>query len=198
MGSSRRTVRRLYSLTNTASGTAAEIIAAGALLRAGCLVAKPYWNDDEIDLLVFSGGRRDLVWLPVQVKSIQFCSRSTATGCTRGLRKKHLERQPFLCLIIYAPRNNKLWLIPGARTIKQVHQEGVRKNRRRKPYSRISTNGEVRIYVDISKEGDKEFDAEWLIDTDSPSSMTAKISELGKAKKKHERQVAVLASQLFD
>ena len=53
-------VTRLHALTNTYSGVVGEMAAATALIRAGLQVAKPYWNDDEVDLLVF--WRHLLTW----------------------------------------------------------------------------------------------------------------------------------------
>src|SRR5580704_18972552 len=121
--------RRLLGLTNTYSGIAGELAVATALLLSGYKVAKPYWNNDAMDLLVLwqneSGHSHSVI--PVQVKSVQRGSSKKTEIPIDGLKKKYVQRHPSLCLGIFSPELNKVWFIPGARNILRVHKTGVDK-----------------------------------------------------------------------
>ncbi len=164
-----------------------------AFLRAGLLVADPYWNDDEIDLLVLWSEGDRLVPIPVQVKSVQSkhvidkktnVSRATMIIAPQGLRKKYIDRQPALCLAIYSPARDKIWFFPGADTIRQVYADWLAarssKGRKSKALDAMGDDEEVPIYVDVSKEGDKDFDAKWLLDRQSPTKLTKQIHDLAR------------------
>ena len=181
-------VTSMYALTNTASGVAGEAAVTAALLRAGLQVAKPYWNDDEMDLLVFGKSGDDFIPIPIQVKSVQCRNEIEDEVCTQGLRKMYVERQPALCLAIFSPAQNKIWFFAGPDKIKQVHAEGVLSScGKRTKYEDIPVvketepkkkYGMVPIYVNVSEKGDIAFDKQWLIDTKSPKKLREQISEL--------------------
>lgn len=185
---------RLHALTNTASGAAGEAAVVAAFLRAGLLVADPYWNDDEVDLLVLWSARDRLVPIPVQVKSVQSrhvadpkrnSSYVTTVVAPQGLRKRYLNRQPALCLAIYSPARDKIWFFPGSDKIREAYAEWLAtrsvKGRKSKAMDHIGDDEEVPIYVDLSKGGNKDFDAKWLLDRQSPTKLTRAIRDLAES-----------------
>lgn len=176
-------VKRIYTLKNTYSGVVGEMAVATALIRAGHRVAKPYWNDDEVDLVVFAKEGLSLLPIPVQVKSVQRLDNEGCEFATEGLKKKYIDRQPALCLGIYCPESNKIWFIPGAHNIRDVHRAGVlasqsRPGRSRTPYDSLSPDNDVNVYVNLTVEGDKTFDSRWLVDTTSPMKLNKAINDL--------------------
>ena len=99
------------------------------------------------------------------------------------MKKKYVERQPALCLAIYCPESNKIWFIPGAHNIRHIHQAGVvasqpRPGRSRTSYDSLGPEDDVSIYVNLTDEGDEEFDSLWLIDTTSPTPLNKAIRDL--------------------
>jgi hypothetical protein len=176
-------IRRRYALTNTASGVAGEVAVAAALIRAGFLVAKPYWNDDEIDLLILCGEKYRKVQIPVQVKSVQQLGSSKDEKQIQGLKKRYVENNAYLCLAIYSPEHNKIWFIDGSDNIKKIHAEGVikskgKKGRSRTSYKKIGSDADVPIYINISEKGDSEFDDKYLIDTKYADKITNQIKRI--------------------
>lgn len=143
--------KRPHGLSNpAASGICGEARVTTELLRHGFKVAKPYWTDDEIDLLVLKAGTDSLVPIPIQVKTIQFLQkarrRQPKSVFIKGLRKKYVERQPGLCLAIYCVDKDLIWFIDTAATIRQVYNDQTASSRRVK-YSDLSENDNVRIRV---------------------------------------------------
>jgi hypothetical protein len=129
----------------------------------------------------------------VQVKSVQSkhvidnktnVSRVTMVVAPQGLRKKYIDRQPALCLAIYSPARDKIWFFPGADAIRQVYADWLAtrssKGRKSKALDAMGDEEEVPIYVDVSKEGDKDFDAKWLLDRQSPTKLTKQIHDLAR------------------
>lgn len=197
---------RIHALTNTASGAAGEAAVVAAFLRAGLLVADPYWNDDEVDLLVLCAEGDRLVPIPVQVKSVQSkhvvdkktnVSRVTMVVAPQGLRKRYLDRQPALCLAIYSPARDKIWFFPGADSIREVHADWLAarssKGRKSKAIDAMKDDEDVPIYVDVSKEGNKECDAKWLLDRQSPTKLTKQIHDLARSMIDRQSLCAVMA-----
>jgi len=194
---SQKPLRRTYGLTNTRSGIVGEIKVAAALARAGHNVAKPYWNDDEIDLMVLCYSSGKLVPIPVQVKSIQRDPTGPDEQATEGLRKKYLERQFALCLGIYCPQTDKVWFVDGAENIRRVHAEGVRRGegkpgRPRKAYGCLGPDDDVAIYVNLTDGGDEAFDREWLIDPKYPSTLDEKVHRMRDTVIKTDRLTALI------
>jgi hypothetical protein len=166
-------------LSNTASGAAGEAAVLALLLRAGLLVAKPYWGDDEMDLLVFVDNGTRLVLIPLQVKTVQSQSEVTEVAI-QGLRKRYVERNKYLCLAIYSVERNKIWLIPTAKNIKEAYTQWASKptkTKRRTQYDAIdSDNGEVNLRVNVSIAGDKAFDDKWLLDPNKCDSIVQRFN----------------------
>lgn len=159
--SPRTKAKRALALNNTYSGILGEMAVASLLLRSGYKVAKPYWNNDVIDLIVLIRAESGHSYLPipVQVKSVQllggtkkhdgavrgaFQSQGATKGMVQrstsskmevaieGLRKEYIDRNPSLCLCIYSPEFNKCWFIPGAHNIRKVHEAGVEQSKARR------------------------------------------------------------------
>lgn len=182
---------RIHALTNTASGVAGEAAVAAALLRAGFRVARPYWNDDEVDLLVFWQRGGQPIPIPVQVKAVQskvirdrvqHTQKIDPVVAPQGLRKRYVEQQPALCLAIYSPARDKIWFFPGAASIREAHGDWLsqRSSRGRpsKTWDELADNDGVPIYVNVSRDGDSDFDHKWLMHRHSPTRLTQQISGL--------------------
>ncbi|HEX8324034.1 MAG TPA: hypothetical protein VF595_08970 [Tepidisphaeraceae bacterium] len=197
---------RIHALTNTASGAAGEASVVAAFLRAGLLVADPYWNDDEVDLLVLWADGDRLVPIPVQVKSVQskqIMDKKTGVAKTvmvvapQGLRKKYIDRQPALCLAIYSPARDKIWFFPGASSIREAYANWLAnrstKGRKSKAFDAMDADEEVPIYVDVSKAGDTDFDAKWLLNRQSPEKLTQQIRGLARSMLDSQSLRAVMA-----
>jgi len=118
---------RVHALTSFWSGYAGEARAAAELTRCGLRVAKPFWNDDEWDLVLLLPVAQKLLPLPVQVKSVQFLGKKDSVY-VQGLKRCYLDRNPGLCLILYRPDQDAFWFLAGAETIKKhfirLHRDG--------------------------------------------------------------------------
>lgn len=173
---------------------------AAQLVAFGLYVAKPYWNDDEIDLLILHGANNDLLPIPVQAKGIQDDG-VDRTGTVQGLRRKYIDRQPALCLAIWSPRWDRIWFIDGSANIKAVYEEQVaaRKGKRGRPkpaYASLDDDDDVRLQVDLSETGDPAFNQRWLVHHQRPSDLTGRVFALAKRMRESKARVAVYA-ELF-
>jgi hypothetical protein len=105
-------IRRIHALENTFSGVAGEARIAAEFVRCGLRVAKPYWTDDEVDLVVLYRHENSVLPLPVQVKSLQFLESKTRKlsdpRFLSGLKKRYVEKNPALCLAIYRPDEDRI------------------------------------------------------------------------------------------
>ena len=192
----------VLGLNNTYSGAVGELAVATTLLRCGHKVAKPYWNNDAMDLVVLhlcKDGTTHMV-IPVQVKSIQRLQSVSEEIPISGLKKIYLDRIPNLCLAIYSPEFNRIWFVPGADSIRELHADGVQKSigrpgRNRDSYESIDPEGDVAIYVNIEETGPSELN-KWLLDPDRPGEkINPFIRELGvRFEPDPELQAAVAAS----
>lgn len=175
-------VTRVVALKNTWSGGAGEARVAAQLFSFGLHVAKPYWNDDEVDLLVLHGNNNNFLPVPVQVKAVQNDGKNPRVAI-QGLKKRYVERQPGLCLAIWSPRWDKIWFIEGRENIRNVYANQAQahgRGRPRTPYENLKDTNDVRIYVDLSKEGDTAFDKRWLIRHGQPKALTDRIGTLAR------------------
>lgn len=177
---------RVLALDNTYSGAVGELAVATTLLRCGHKVAKPYWNNDAMDLVVLhrcKDGATHMV-IPVQVKSIQRLQSLSEEIPISGLKKRYLDSIPNLCLAIYSPEFNRIWFVPGADNIRELHAVGVqnstgRPGRNRDDYESIPPKGNVPIYVNLNEAGPSELNR-WLLDPDRPNEkLDPFIRELG-------------------
>ena len=114
---------------------------------------------------------------------MQQASKRDPVVAIQGLRKSYVDRVPSLCLAIYSPPHDKIWFIPGSDKIREVHRDwcnGDRSGsgRKPKPYDEIANNDDVPIRVNVSTEGDTEFDRTWLVDRQSPIDLWKQIHEL--------------------
>lgn len=143
-------IRRVHALTNTFSGVAAEARVAAELVRCGLRAAKPYWTDDEVDLIVLSYRDKLVIPVPVQVKSVQFLEsksrKATDPRFIGGLKKRYVEGNAALCLAIYRPDQDKMWFIDGAENIRKVYEKDT-KSTGRTPYLSLKPTDSVAIRV---------------------------------------------------
>jgi hypothetical protein len=182
-----REIVRMHALTNTASGTAAELRVAAELARCGIRVADPYWGDDEVDLLILWMAVESLVPIPVQVKAVQFGVETNqpppATRAIQGLKKRYVERQPALCLAMYRLDTDDIWFIHGAARIRQVYDAQYNASmaragagRRKINYADIEDGSDIRI--DLTRVADAEFDRQWKVDKRNAMWLSQRIGGL--------------------
>ena len=109
--------RRVPALTNTFSGVAGEARVAAELVRGGMKVARPYWTDDEADLVIIVWANRGLLPIIVQVKALQFLpdgkGQVPVRAYIQGLRKRYLSKSPAFVLALYRVDEDFIYLIPG-------------------------------------------------------------------------------------
>jgi len=134
----------LNKLKNTRSGAAGEASVIAVFMRCGLNVDKPLQNDDEVDISIRIKNGAHNIAVPVQVKSVQF-SKKSKHKFIQGLKKKYLERQPHLCLAIYRPEINDIWLIHGSKRIQEVYHSQSNWNLKHRQYSSLSLEDDVRI-----------------------------------------------------
>lgn len=167
-------------LSSNASGNAGEAAFNAFFLRAGLKVAKPYWTEDMNDLLVLYDNGTRLIAIPIQVKSVQ--KKKDDEEKIQRLWKRYLEKTKYLCLAIYCPDLDKLWFIPKADNIVKAYKEWASKPAKTKPrkkYDEIdSDKGEVPLRVNVTQNGDEEFDKKWLLNTDDVYGIVQQINIL--------------------
>lgn len=176
-----RSMRRVHSLKNTFSGVAAEARVAAEMVRCGLRVAKPYWTDDECDLIILTVVDNCLIPIPVQVKAVQFLeSKSREVGDDRfvpNLKKRYVERSAALCLAIYRPDLDKMWFIDGAKNIRATYDEGAKAGKQR-PYVEIPSNGDVPIRVTYEE---CFLDRDWLVPEDDSNWLSDRVARIARA-----------------
>lgn len=166
-------VKRVHALTNTASGAAGEARVAAELTRCGIQAAKPYWNDDEVDLLVLWRDGQTLYPVPVQVKSVQRLHDKGGNDFISGLKKRYVDGLPSLCLAIYHPKTDRIWFIDTAERIKQVYAAQVDWHKH-VPYAELADDDDVRIGLNLAEKASR-LDAEWLVPRDDASWLSRRI-----------------------
>jgi hypothetical protein len=123
-----RGIRRIHALTNTFSGIAGEARIAAELVRCGFRVAKPYWCDDEVDLLVLHRSSQPNVALPlsIQIKSVQFLPQKDGSLNERvfiqGLKKRYVTKSPAFGLAIYRVDTDEIFFIDGQPNVEAVYE----------------------------------------------------------------------------
>ena len=176
-------LRAVHALTNTYSGVAAEIRAAAEFVRCGLKVSKPYWTDDEIDLLILMPEKTRLTPIPVQVKAIQFnpdakTNKQPVRRPIQGLKKKYVERQPALCLVVYRPDTDQLWFVPSADGIRSLYAQQYKDGIKEKTYEALDPDGDVPIAIDRKPKA--EFNREYLWTKKDRHWLTQKLFDLTK------------------
>ncbi|MFT5294979.1 MAG: hypothetical protein ACI9YH_000989 [Colwellia sp.] len=134
------------TLENTKSGKAGEYSVLAKLSRFGIKVSKPQWDDDEVDYEIHWGVGDKSVNIPLQVKSVQFSPKKDKSFI-QGLKKKYLQRNSLLCLAIYNPDYDWMWIFCGSDTIEDVYAQQLKWNKRHHSYSVLDNNDDVRIAV---------------------------------------------------
>jgi hypothetical protein len=166
-------IKRVHALTNTASGVAGEARVGAELARCGIQVAKPYWNDDEIDLLVLHRNGALLYPIPIQVKSVQRDPDDTGNNFIQRLKKRYIEQLPPLCLAIYNPKTDRIWFIDTAERIRSVYRDQGEWHKH-KSYDTLGDDEDVRIGLNPTAESTR-LDADWLVPRDDASWLSTRI-----------------------
>jgi hypothetical protein len=151
-------VHRIHALTNTFSGVAGEARVAAELVRCGFLIAKPYWTDDEADLILLD--RRfsqsySVAPVVIQVKSVQFLpNKEQATPSRKfiqGLRKRYIFNSSAFALAIYRVDLDEIFFIHGQDNVRDVYEAQSSWNSRHVSFDSFSENGDVRIAVEFNE-----------------------------------------------
>lgn len=183
-------IRRVHALTNTASGSAGEARVAAELARCGIMTAKPYWNDDEVDLLVLWRDGHTLFPVPVQVKSIQRLQDKGKHDYISGLKKRYVEGLPSLCLAIYNPASDRIWFIDTAEQIREVYKKQASWHKH-VPYADLTRDDDVRIGLDLTGE-QCWLDDDWLVPQDDASWLSRRVHRATKPLRQIKALEAVL------
>ena len=155
-------VTRAVTLKASLAGVAAEMRVAAELCRHGFHVARPYWNEDEIDLLVAYEVSNQVVSIPIQVKCVQFKSSTKRAQdpvyFIQNLKRRYVDGKRWLSLALYNPQNDWFWFIDGAVNIRAAYNS-QRFWRRHIPYRKLRRQDDVRI--GLSRKGRGDFDRRW-------------------------------------
>ncbi|NQE35843.1 ATP-binding protein [Microcoleus asticus] len=163
-------------LRNTRSGTAGEMNVIAVLSRCGFNIDKPLQIDDEIDVSIRVKIGKLNITIPIQVKSVQFPDkRNIKHNFIQGLKKKYLERQPYLCLAIYRPETNEIWFINGSKKIQEVYYSQESWNAKHRPYNNLSWDADIRIALPCK---DILFNQKWKIPADPCNYLNSRFQEL--------------------
>lgn len=168
-------LRRIPAVTNTFSGALGETRAVAELIRCGMKVAKPYWNDDEMDLLVFIDVGQRIVPLPVQVKSRQFLRSEEKIFIP--IKKKYITGNPGLCLILYYPKGDEFWVIHGSANIIKAYDAQAAWNSKHTMFTHIVEDGDVRLAFLKSNDA---FDKDWKVDKQDASDISQRLASTAK------------------
>jgi hypothetical protein len=190
-------IRRLHALNNNFSGVAAEARIAAELVRCGLRVAKPYWTDDEVDLIVLCRQDNNVLTVPVQVKSVQFLEsksrKLTDPRFLKNLKKRYVEKNPALCLAIYRPDEDRIWFIDGPENIRTVYdKDAIAFGRTR--YCDLDEKSDVAIRLTYEN---CPLDAEWLVPPVDAKWLSDRISRISRSLLKEQRQAAQI-NRLLD
>jgi hypothetical protein len=165
-------ITRPFHLTNSFSGSLGEMRVAAELTRYGFRIAKPYWNDDEVDLLLLDNDPSyGFVPIPFQVKSIQVAGNTTRY--IEGLKRKYVDRQRYLCLAIYDPKSDDIWVIDRAENIVAEYNANPVKGR---PFDSLAPDDEVKIK--FRKSPKAAFNQKWLLDKNDAIPFSKRMKDL--------------------
>jgi hypothetical protein len=150
-------MHRIHALTNTFSGVAGEARVAAELVRCGFLVAKPYWTDDEADLIVLDRRHSQtysVVPVVIQVKSVQFLpnkqQQTRSRAFIQGLRKRYVLNSPAFALAIYRVDLDEMFFIHGQDNVRSVYEAQCSWNRKHIPFDSLKGDDDVRIAVHLT------------------------------------------------
>lgn len=175
-----RPFRRVPALTNTFSGVAGEARVAAEFVRCGLRVAKPYWTDDEADLVLIARGHNGLLPVIVQVKAIQFLpdkqGQVPARVFIQGLKKRYISKSPAFALALYRVDEDLIYLIPGPENVIAVYEAQQIFNPKHTAFSDLSDGADVRIALDW----DDQLLSAWKVDRKDAGSVSEPIQRLVK------------------
>lgn len=177
-------LRRIHAVTNTFSGVLGEVRIAAELLRCGFKVAKPYWNDDEMDLLAFLTVGTQIVPIPIQVKSRQFMRGEGRTFIS--IKKAYVSRNMGLCLFLYYPAEDTMWLINGREAIIGAYNAQASWDANHTRYAKIKKGANVKFAF---PKAETSFDSKWKIDTSDASDISRRLAAVAKKTLEHNKIV---------
>lgn len=165
--------KRAFALSEPSTGPVGETRVIAELLRGGLRVARPMWDDEATDLIVFIVARG--LWMPlrIQVKSVQL-TRSADAQPLEGLKKKHLEEDPSICLAIYRLDKDAIWFIDGAANIRRAYDGQAASNPRYVAYEALGGDDEVRLQV-LNR---PDALAEWLVPREDPTWIARRVQRV--------------------
>jgi len=179
---------RIHAVTNHRSGVVGELRVASELMRCGYRVAKPYWTEDEADLIVFPVKDCDL-YITVQSKSVQFSHDQGAIPPNRyisGLKKKYLSNNKWLSLAVYLPEFDDIYFVDGAEKIISIYAN----QNHQKPYDTLEENDEVTITVKYPD----GIGIDWKVPKDNATWLTQRISGLADKVKVEKAEIQGLST----
>ena len=177
-------MHRIHALTNTFSGVAGEARVAAELVRCGLLIAKPYWTDDEADLILLDhrySQSYSVVPVIIQVKSVQFLPNKQQKVPPRkfikGLRKRYVLNSPAFALAIYRVDHDEIFFIHGQDNVRAVYEAQSSWNKKHVSFDKLSPEDDVKIAVDLN-EG---IPGDWKVPRYEPNWLTERVHHMVEA-----------------
>lgn len=174
-------IHRIHALTNTFSGVAGEARVAAELVRCGFLIAKPYWTDDEADLILLDRRYSEsysVVPVVIQVKSVQFLPNEQQKVSPRkfikGLRKRYVLNSPAFALAIYRVDRDEIFFIHGQDNVRAVYEAQDSWNKKHVSFDKLSPEGDVKIAIDLN-EG---IPGNWKVPRYEPNWLTERVHDM--------------------
>lgn len=183
------TVKRPHTLDETYAGVAGELRVAAELVRCGMRVAKPYWTNDEADLVVLYGtrgrniptsrrSRKTLVPVHLQVKAVQFLpskSRAAETSRRVKIKKRYVEDTRSLCIAIYRVDKDCLWFVDGPKNIIRAYND---QPGRRKKYAELPNAAELSFTITATEGTKGPSLKDWLVPRDDRQWLPTRIERV--------------------
>jgi hypothetical protein len=161
-------IKRVSSLTRYRAGDYGENLVPSALIGCGYNVARPLWNDDEIDLLVIDKSRPGLlVALPIQVKTRQR-PKDGRSPRIEGLLKRYVAQHPGFCLAMVDFEHERWYFVPGRKNVIKLYEAQrlhINKNEQ-DAWSKLGKDDEVSITLYSEP---PEWLKKWLVPADHDS-----------------------------
>lgn len=169
---------RVHALTNTFSGAAGEARVAAEFVRCGFRAAKPYWTDDEVDLLVLERAQNVPVPLVIQVKAVQFLPNSKQKMPKRvfiqGLKKRYVTKSPAFAVAIYRVDTDQIFFVDGPENVTDLYEAQKAWNKKHIAFEDLNDDDDVRIAV----HDDKGLDGDWTVSMTDASWLSGRVKRL--------------------
>jgi hypothetical protein len=189
-------IRRIHALSNTFSGAAGEARVAAEFVRCGLRVAKPYWTDDEVDLLLLAKADNMAVPLAVQVKSVQFIQKEKTQERVfiQGLKKRYVNKSPAFAVAIYRVDSDEIFFVDSPENVISMYEAQKTWNKKHKGFDSLQDDDDVRIAVSR----DNGIPGDWKIPTHDAAWLSTRVNRLAKEVVSQNKLIQTLSALWLD